>query len=666
MITLPLKLPLVKHPQVTMDLYHHQALMLDEWRNHKTFLIETKTGTGKTVAAVLPILKYEESAIIVYPTNELISNQITSIANIARLEGYTPCVYNPNTVGEEYTRADMVLVHIDASSLEKWGKKKGWGSKWKVLSRLLDRDKKKIILTNPDIMFLIFALRYRGEALASLQGYRTLVADEFHLYQGVEFTHALFMIHLARGIGIFERVVLLSATPDPEVRKTLVDFFKPLIIDLSSRSKYKDKKVRTAVHEVEIITCPAGPDPVETAVKIIISLKNRLAELGGQENDPEYIPAVVVLNSVVNAIRLEDRLVEEGFLKDKLLIVRGLSHRDIRLKRPEHLIVVGTSAIEVGIDFKCDFLIFEAAEAPSFMQRFGRVGRHKPGKAYIICPANVRSGIEGLNIETPREVLENKVYDWYVTPESKPWFISSRGGIITVYALINNIILKVQEDNRVDPEDVTTVKDTLESIMEQYASQIDCKKILASVRSQFDKAWKGNKEYQWLKIYQELNTFRTSLPSILVYDHAEKVRRGGKYASYNVDLVSLLRRAEGLKFDPRLNLHGSKGMLTVKSYGKYKKVSVIGISSYTEDYGRFFVTADFPEISLLQNNHCTPVSHIMALKSHIFTIVPKNLVEPDWRLPVFPCGQSLIAFDGAALLLNELYLRRLKGIGAGC
>jgi hypothetical protein len=52
----------------------------------------------------------------------------------------------------------------------------------------------------------------------------------------------------------------------------------------------------------------------------------------------------------------------------------------------------------------------------------------------------------------------------------------------------------------------------------------------------------------------------------------------------------------------------------------------------------------------------------MILKSHIFTIVPKNLVESDWRLPVFPCGQSLIAFDGAALLLNELYLRKLKGI----
>jgi hypothetical protein len=154
-----------------------------------------------------------------------------------------------------------------------------------------------------------------------------------------------------------------------------------------------------------------------------------------------------------------------------------------------------------------------------------------------------------------------------------------------------------------------------------------------------------------------LNTFRTSLPSIRVYDYAEKEKRGEQYASYNVDLITLIRRAEGLKFNPKLNIDSSKGMLTVKGYGKYKKVSVLGLSSISEAYGRVFQTIDFPELSILQNDHCTPVSHIMTLKNHIFTVVPKGLFEVDWRLPVFPCGQSLIAFDGAALLLHELYLK---------
>lgn len=62
----------------------------------------------------------------------------------------------------------------------------------------------------------------------------------------------------------------------------------------------------------------------------------------------------------------------------------------------------------------------------------------------------------------------------------------------------------------------------------------------------------------------------------------------------------------------------------------------------------------------MQNDHCNPVSHVMTLKNHIFTLVPSGLVEVDWRLPVFPCGRSLIAFDGAALLVHELYLRNLR------
>lgn len=155
------------------------------------------------------------------------------------------------------------------------------------------------------------------------------------------------------------------------------------------------------------------------------------------------------------------------------------------------------------------------------------------------------------------------------------------------------------------------LKNKLEDIAEKYARKICCEKLMASIRSQFAKAEKGIKEYSWLKVYQELNTFRTSLPSISVYDYSEKARRGEQYASYNADLVSLLRRAEGLKFDSKLKLQGSNGMLTVKGYGKCKKVSVIGINSISGDYGKFFETANFPELSILQNDHCTPVSHIM-------------------------------------------------------
>lgn len=51
----------------------------------------------------------------------------------------------------------------------------------------------------------------------------------------------------------------------------------------------------------------------------------------------------------------------------------------------------------------------------------------------------------------------------------------------------------------------------------------------------------------------------------------------------------------------------------------------------------------------------------MTMKDHIFVVVPKALKdEADWRLPVFDCGKHLIAFDGAALLLNSVHRGRLR------
>ena len=99
-----------------------------------------------------------------------------------------------------------------------------------ALRRLLDPDKPKIIFTNPDVLFLILGLHYHAEPLESLRRYQTLIVDEFHLYQGVELSHALIMVALARGLGVFRRLVLLSATPDPEVAALLERAVAPTVI----------------------------------------------------------------------------------------------------------------------------------------------------------------------------------------------------------------------------------------------------------------------------------------------------------------------------------------------------------------------------------------------------------------------------------------------------
>jgi len=661
--TLPLTLPLVRHPVARQLLYPHQAVMLDAWEKHSAFLLVTKTGTGKTIGAILPVLKYRQRAICVYPTNELIRDQVRNIAAIAGREGFIVCIHTPDTTAEEYASADVVLVHIDAQILEAWCKKRSWREKWRALRELLEADKPKIVLTNPDILFMIFALRFHAESLAALQGYQVLIVDEFHLYSGVELAHALFMIHLGRCLGTFRKIVLLSATPAPEVSKYLGQVLdNPMPVGYSTSCTEQVVSQREAVKSVKVILSLTGQDVVETAIRLVKEIETEIRQRRQNNSLPGYVPAVVVLDSVVNAIRLEDRLVEEGFRREEIAAIRGLSVKEIRATEGK-LLAVGTSAIEVGIDFQCDYLIFEASEAASFMQRFGRVGRHSPGIAYVLCPQNVLLGIETLRKEKGPEVergdLEERVYAWYPSLDTRAWFVSSFMGILSAFTLGENLIKKIRDDFKADPEELSRIEVQIENFYESYIQTMGLpeklsKRALAYLR----KSRRNHPAYKWLAVYRDLNTFRTSLPSEWVLDFAERERRDGdwKRAKYTVDMATLLRRAEGLRFDEKIpHPNGKMGMLTVKGYGRLKKVWVT--PTFTDDQcGILYCTSDFPDLRFIQEGHKTSVSHVMTLHNHIFTVVPRSVwPEIDWRLPVFECGRHLIGFDGVALILFELF-----------
>lgn len=659
-----LELPTVKHPSVKeLDLYHHQALMLDNWNKEDSFLLITKTGTGKTIGAILPLLENKGRAICIYPTNELIKDQVQSISKIAQIIGLKPCIRTIKSSSEEISSADVEIIHIDGPTLEEWRKHYHFKSKKDALKLLLTADKeRKIVLTNPDILFLILALRYRAEVFASLQAYETLIVDEFHLYQGVEFAHALFMIYMARQFDIFKRVVLLSATPSPEVEDYLQKVMKPFSIDITKKSTYIETGKRTATYEVEIEARLAGNDVIEKAISIIKELKSELIKLRQDNSTVEYVPAVIVFNSVVDAIRLEDKLVEEGFNREQLAIIRGLSSRDIRRITTDTLIALGTSAIEVGIDFKCDYLIFEAFEAASFMQRFGRLGRHRKGIAYILAAHNVVKGISEITSDLDRGEFEKLIYEWYKSLASRPWFVSTDGGFITIYALADNIVKSVSKDNNCDNAIEIQVRDKIDNILASYAEILDCFNVFKKIKKYFLKKTNGDKKHEWLDTYQNLITFRTSMPNEMVLDFSELQRRGSddyNKAKYSVDISSLIKRAEGLRFNEKIYNPDTKenGILTIKGYGKYKRHWVMG-SFNNDNYGIFQRTKEVPDMLFIQEGHKTPISHIMTFRDHIFILLPKSVKDnTDWRMPVFDYGKNVIAFDGAALLLYEIWRR---------
>ncbi|MEW6245292.1 MAG: hypothetical protein AB1555_01120 [Nitrospirota bacterium] len=84
---------------------------------------------------------------------------------------------------------------------------------------------------------------------------------------------------------------------------------------------------------------------------------------------------------------------------------------------------------------------------------------------------------------------------------------------------------------------------------------------------------------------------------------------------------------------------------------------------WPDDCGVILETKDYHDhpkkLLLYQDGEATPVSDLMSRQNHIFTVVPRAAVkeELDWRLPVFEAGPHLLAFDGAALLVVELWRR---------
>jgi DEAD/DEAH box helicase domain-containing protein len=77
----------------------------------------------------------------------------------------------------------------------------------------------------------------------------------------------------------------------------------------------------------------------------------------------------------------------------------------------DRAVLISTSAVEVGVDFHADTLITEECEGNSFLQRFGRVGRHGTGSEVIVfVSGDVCAMLNALDqTEISREDFSSKI-----------------------------------------------------------------------------------------------------------------------------------------------------------------------------------------------------------------------------------------------------------------
>lgn len=644
---LALDLPLVEHASSQNLLYPHQAEMVDAWEGNTCLLLASKTGSGKTAAAMLPVLHRREYAIAVYPTNELLRDQVRSVEQLAAREGIRAIVDQPDGQADR-GKADHLLVPLDGPLLDRWQRART-RSRPEALRRLLIRERPRIIFTNPDILFNILSAQYHLDALAPLDVYETLIFDEFHLYQGVELAHALMMVHLSRALGFFKRVVLLTATPDPGVQRLLDRTLRP--IRMPNGNLLRPVSTRTAVHDVHVSAVLARQDSVNQIAEQIVLLRPEILRLRQENPEDRYIPAVAVVNSVLDAIRLEDEIVApgRGFDRSEIAVIRGLSNRALR-ERQGKLIAIGTSAIEVGVDFDCELLFFEALEAASFLQRFGRTGRHRPGRAFMYVPSNAFAALKAAPESIDRSSFERLISTCYPLSNARPWFVSTEYGLLTAASISQRLYETVRQSQHVSEDHVRRFRALLDTAFNAYGDALECPDVLRRVNAKikaYEKRDPPAHIMDWYRTYLRLNRFRTSMPSIEVHDWREQGRRGEwDLGSYDIDLATLLKRGRNIRYHPNVGF-------MIDGIGSSRRVHA-GESVADWPRGVPLLTSEHP-IRLLQDGQDTLVSDYLSQTAHVFAVVPRADVENvlDWRLTCFEAGQNLIAFDGAALLLIE-------------
>ena len=419
--------------------YEHQVRTIDSEK--RVIVLDAPTGSGKTLAALARVIAKKQSAIFAYPTNALVKNQVESIADLLRKIGR-----KPNIIGEDPKQdwataldsTDIDLLCLTGESLEVLAEKKAKGTVMdKVLTGTYRKGRLRILLTNPDTIYLAFIGRYyrQGRIYEQLGTFKAVVVDEFHLYSGPALARLIFMLNEIRGSpdNPLVDLIFLSATHGESVSLLQGTFPDLEIVKANHYSgpaenrKQMRFRSRCIVKAAERVM--SDDEDVEQASDDIIRLYQ--TEPPG-ETQAANVKVLGVFSSVIFAIRVAKRVSERvsalGLDPSKTVYqIHGFVPREQRVSTSgmNNAILIGTSAVEVGIDFDVPFMVMEAHDLASFLQRFGRGGRHRECGYILYLPLAMAGRFSGQNHMEFNELLGHAIAAFSELPSYADFLCSS-------------------------------------------------------------------------------------------------------------------------------------------------------------------------------------------------------------------------------------------------
>jgi len=330
------------------------------------------TGDGKSLGAYLPGLINPKFRIVsLYPTIELTVDQERQLKKYCRWFGVTGKKQIDSLYGAELSRRT---------------ENSGRGGKLNEISRVLRLT--RFILTNPDIFQLVIHGRYYHAALSAsslawdLAQYPTLyLLDEFHIFgvhQEAAILNSLILIRNTRQKRKPLKALFTSATP------------KPRFIEKLKQAGFRVKEVSGVYHSEN----PGGYRQIAQPVELeFVELKDTDCCSWLSENS-SLIKGILLAERkgrgliIVNSVAVVSQVVNQlsDLLGDEVVVLEISGRVDAKERKitreqldvsEKPVLIVATSAVDVGVDFDIHLLIFEASDSATFIQRLGRLGRHQ-------------------------------------------------------------------------------------------------------------------------------------------------------------------------------------------------------------------------------------------------------------------------------------------------
>lgn len=425
----------------------------DKLNNHERVLIivELPTGYGKTTAAphIYDLVKkygVSDRVIHVLPLRAIIRKLLM---DIVKVNGDGDCMFNTDTwVGEAFAKTGIKCDEIAYQM----------GDYVLGVRKEPLFDARYVITTIDSFIHNLFKIPitelYRDKRHYFIPYGRiytsTVIFDEAHLALSDEEpkTVASLIASIRALLEVHVPVIVMTATLPPKYEDLLINEvaahlqgLKPVVIRLDREDRESNESNRKVIR--------VHDEDFEKRFRDIrykvhkIKYSDVLEKVKAEVNEGRRV--LVVINDVDKVKEYYRRLVKE-LGDDNVAIIHSLLVRNDRERNEEALgkvdVLVGTSAIEAGVDVSFDTLITALDNPMSFVQRIGRICRGGQGsckdgngRIYLItdCKYNISEAIDyidknNVNWRIPYNIDDIKGYVEFLitTTQSKELELSSK------------------------------------------------------------------------------------------------------------------------------------------------------------------------------------------------------------------------------------------------